>query len=75
VKSVFPVLRLRGQLDPLLRGGIAHDITDFILTSGRNLLLQAGAEEEAIAGVHMGDILVLVRFQESEGRVERGCAA
>jgi hypothetical protein len=72
VISVFPILRFRGQLDPPLGGGIAHDITECILISGRSLLFVAGAEEEAIAGVHMGDILVLVRLQEREGRVDRG---
>jgi len=66
-------LRLRrwGQLGPPLGGGIADDQTFLVV------VVVAGAEEEAVAGVHQADLGVIHRPQESEGSVDgiddRGC--
>ena len=40
------------QLDPLLRGGIAHDVTELVAT-GRDVV--PAAEEEAVAAVQEVD--------------------
>lgn len=72
VKSVHCLLRLRlrWQLHPPPGGGIAHNKM-VIMTA----TVVTAVEKEAIASVHQGDALILVRMYVREGRVEGGCAA
>jgi hypothetical protein len=64
--SGCPWLRKRGQLGPPLCGGIADDETEAFFFG----VVVAGAEEEAIAGVHQINTRVLHRSQEREQRVD-----
>lgn len=58
------------QHDPLLRGGIAHDVTELVAT-GRDAV--PAAEEEAVAAVQEND--APVAGEEREGGADRRAAA
>ena len=72
VKSVhwLRLLRLKWHLHPPPGGGIAHN--KMVIMPAAVVM---AVEKEAIASIHLGDALILVRIQVREGRVKGGCAA